>query len=190
MISLKEILKEAINYNLQVFVPGSAKFDPEKLPIGKLKIKSPYSAFGVEKPDGAFWTSSYDNVIKTSDWSKWTRETMKDWSSNEAAVFSVIGSPKVFHIATPEDYKKLRDTFTIDYKEALKYGIEALASGIHWENVSKRYDAVHLVDYWKARGSRENIQENPAYIGLSSWDVESTAWFDMGFLKFKGMIKP
>ncbi len=79
MIKLKNILNEVQLSKYQLFATGTGgrsggnwEFDGKKLPKGKLKIHNPMSCGN--KPAGAFWTSSYKQKFKGSDWTRWKKQ--------------------------------------------------------------------------------------------------------------------
>lgn len=161
MIKLKDLITERMDN--QVFLP-KWKFDPSKLPMGKLKITGDW----MNKPIGAFWTSSWNMKTLSSGWADWTKSEMPDWNSGDGVVFEVK-SVKLYTIKNEKDYEKLREKFPYESKNL--YGDDFL----DWKKISKKYDAVHV--------------KNPyAHKALHCWDVESTAWFNMKPLKFIGTV--
>ena len=100
MIKLKDILNEAKVHRLQIFTPGTGgkgagnfKFNPSKIPTGKLKVGIHMAC--LNKPKGGFWTSGYRKSIKGSDWSEWKRMKQPEWRTGFGAVFQVVGNPKL-----------------------------------------------------------------------------------------------
>ena len=134
-----------------------------RLPTGKLKIGNPPKGWH-NKPNFAFWTSSYNENIQASDWVdfvKGTDFTIKN--AKYAIVFKVQGA-KIYTIKTSTDFERLLKEFPFTKTQ------------INWKKLSKKYDAVHVA--------------NPkAHEGLLGWDVESTVWFNMRPLKVVGTIK-
>ena len=158
---------------LQVFSPGtggdSLRLQPGKFPKGKLRGGS-FMACN-NKPNGAFWTSSYKSKFKGSDWTDWKKKEMKRWHSGIGAVFEVQSGAKILKIRNHKDYMKIQKKFPMRVE---------CPSGelyLNWKKVSKVYDGVQLA------GSTMSIPM------LGQWDVESTAWFNMKKLEFIGTTK-
>lgn len=159
MIKLKDLITEKMTN--QIFMPmkDRGSFDPTKLPKGKLKIKGDW----LNKPGGAFWTSSWNNKTLSTDWADWTKHEMPQWHSGDGVVFEIKGG-KIYTIKNEKDYEKLYSLFPVDNNYFLD-----------WPKLSKKYDGVHV--------------KNPyAHKSLHAWDVESTAWFNMKPLKFIGTV--
>jgi len=186
MIKLKELLFEdkmprGLSLGkLQVFSPGTGgprKFnmilEPGKFPKGKLKVGSFMAC--VNKPNGAFWTSSYKSKFKGSDWTDYKKKNLKNWHSGIGAVFEIQGSPKIARVANFKQYDKLvkkypHDTSDMGCSHGDKY--------LNWYALSKDYDGFHLAS-----------ERGFGPYGISGWDAESVAWFNMKPLKFVGTIK-
>ena len=178
MIKLKDLLNEAKVHRLQIFTPGTGgkdnmKFNPSKIPTGKLKIGNILGC--LNKPNGAFWTSSYKSKFKGSDWTDWKKKEMKHWHSGIGAVFEIQGSPKIARVSNWKQYQKLRDKYPNDYSDM---GCSHGDKYLNWYALSKDYDGFHLAS---DRGFGP--------YGISGWDSESVAWFNMKPLKFVGTIK-
>ena len=179
MIKLKDILNEVQLSKYQLFATGTGgrmggnwKFDGKKLPKGKLKIYNPMSCGN--KPAGAFWTSSYKQKFKGSDWTRWKKQNMDHWHTGEAFVFKVVGSPKIARVTNFKQYDKL-------FK---KYGAGHYAGNcsegdryLDWHALAKDYDVFHLASY---RGL------GPVGIHPNDWSAESVVWFNMKKLEFVG----
>ena len=183
MIKLKDLLFEdkmprGLSLGkLQVFSPGTGgkgelKLKPGKFPTGKLKVGN-FMACN-NKPNGAFWTSSYKAKFKGSDWTDWKKKEMKHWHSGIGAVFEIQGSPKIARVANYKQYEKLLKKYKHDVSDLCSHGDRYL----NWYALSKDYDGFHLAS---DRGFGP--------YGISGWDAESVAWFNMKPLKFVGTIK-
>ena len=176
MIKLKDILNEAKVHRLQIFTPGTGgkgsgnfKFNPSKIPTGKLKVGIQMAC--QNKPKGGFWTSSYKQKFKGSHWTDYKKKKFPSWHSSMGAVFELKGSPKILKIRNHNDYMKVQKKFPMSVE---------CPSGelyLNWRKVSKVYDGVQLA------GSTMSIPM------LGQWDVESTAWFNMKKLEFVGTTK-
>tara|TARA_R100000664_G_C2728517_1_gene119747 strand:+ start:40 stop:588 length:549 start_codon:yes stop_codon:yes gene_type:complete len=181
MIKLKDLITEAKVHRLQIFTPGTGgkgsgnfKFNPSKIPTGKLRIGIMLAC--LNKPNGAFWTSGYRKKIKASDWSEWKRMNQPSWRTGMGAVFEVVGNPKLAIVNNNKDYEKLLKKYRNDFSKICGKAGEYY---LDWHKLAKDYDGFRLT----MRGSRDFIP------GVHEWDVESTAWFNMKYLKFLGTTK-
>ena len=176
MIKLKDLLNEARVTPYQIFVTGTGgphnfKFNPKKVPTGRLKIGSQMAC--QNKPMGGFWTSSYREKTKDTEWSEFTRTKLPYWHSGMGAVFKVVGSPKIAVVRNQKDYDKLVKKYQHDTSDM---GCPAGDQYLNWYKMSRDYDAFQLAKY--------------SFIpGIHDWDVESTVWFNMKKLKFVGTTK-
>ena len=175
MIKLKDLLNEAQLSKYQIFAPGTGggnfKFNPNKVPTGKLKVGSQMACSN--KPQGGFWTSSYKPKLKGSEWTDWKKRNQPSWRTGMGAVFEIKGSPKILKIRNHNDYMKIQKKAPLDASNKCPSGELYL----DWRAVSKKFDGVQLA------GSTMGIPM------LGQWDVESTAWFNMRKLKFVGTTK-
>ena len=180
MIKLRDLITEAKVHRLQIFTPGTGgkgtnfKFNPKKIPRGKLKIGIMLAC--LNKPNGAFWTSGYREKIKASDWSEWKRMNQPSWRTGMGAVFEVVGNPKLAIVNNQKDYAKLLKKYPNDFSKMCGKAGEYY---LDWHNLAKHYDGFRLT----YKGSRDFIP------GVHEWDVESTAWFNMKHLNFLGTTK-
>jgi len=176
---LKDLITEAQLSKYQIFSPGTGggkynmKFNPNKVPTGKLNISSmvQYGGLCFNKPVGCFWTSSYKQKFKGSAWTDFKKKKFPDWHSGMGAVFALKGSPKILKIRNHKDYLKIQKKAPLD---ASKRNCPSGELYLDWKKVAKKYDGFQLA------GSTMSIPM------LGQWDVESTAWFNMSKLKFVG----
>ena len=185
MIYLKDLLEDKMPRGLsmgklQVFSPGTGGSDsglrlqPGKFPTGKLKVGNFMAC--ANKPNGAFWTSSYKQKFKGSDWTDFKKTEFPHWHTNMGAVFQLTGSPKIARVTNQKQYDKLRAKYPIDYTaNECRYGDRY----INWHAIAKDYDGFQLA----VSSSQLKL------FGAHQWDVESTAWFNMRKLKFVGTTK-
>jgi hypothetical protein len=149
-----------MNLPPQLYVPRS-KFEPKKFRRGQQKIDNMY----VNKPSGAFWTSTWDG--RTSDWKEWVEYNMPEWDSKSGAIFQAK-SVKVYTISNKSDYEKLYKLYpNVDKGERQMH--------IDWKEASKSLDGVWC----------KNPSAHPALWG---WDVECTAWFNTSKLKLDKVV--
>ena len=177
MIKLKDLITEAQLSKYQIFSPGTGgstyDFVWKKVPkVNDIRIYNMYDARGkcINKPYGSFWTSSYKEKYKGSEWTDYKKKKFPDWHSSMGAVFKVKSGAKILKIRNHKDYMKIQKKFPMRVE---------CPSGelyLNWGKVSKKYDAVQLT--------------NTDYVPmLGQWDVESTAWFNMKKLEFVGTTK-
>ena len=175
MIKLKDLLNEARLAPYQIFSPGTGgsnfKFNPNKVPTGKLKVGSQMACSN--KPQGGFWTSSYKQKLKGSEWTDYKKKKFSTWHSGMGAVFEVVGSPKIAVVRNQKDYDKLVKKYQNDTSDM---GCPAGDQYLNWHRLANDYDGFQLAKY--------------SFIpGVHDWDVESTVWFNMKKLKFVGTTK-
>ena len=187
MIKLKDLITEAQLSKYQIFSPGTGgstnDFKWKKVPkVNDIRIYNMYDARGkcINKPYGSFWTSSYKEKYKGSEWTDWKKKKHPTWVSGMGAVFEVQSGVKILKIKSHNDYLKIQKKYPIKLG---KFGYEDdfnCPSGdlyVDWPSIAKRYDGLQLA------GSSMMIPM------LGQWDVESTAWFSMRKLKFVGTAK-
>jgi hypothetical protein len=163
MIKLKDLLFEFKN---QLFTPRGGQIDLTKIPKGKLRISSWEH---INKPKNAFWTSTHN--ARGSDWIDFARYGF-DWGDKmvSALLLKSTGG-KILHIKSDRDYEKAYEKFPRDITHGR---IEN--KWLDWKSLSKKYDAVHI--------SNSALYND----NLWGWDVDSTAWFNMGKLKIDKVI--
>ena len=149
------LLKCAGKLGLQVYAPIFSEFDESRLPKGKLKITNGDDE--LDKPMGAFWTSSLKGG--KTDWISWCQTNSPRYVENTGGLFEPKGA-KVLTIKTWWDYQDLLKI----YGRVVRWGKEDIVV-LDWVAIAKDYDGVN---------SR----------AIDKWDAESTAWFDMNKLKF------
>ena len=180
---LKDLITEVQLSKLQIFSPGTGgtfskgqsnmKFDPSKVPTGRLNVYSIYDMGGqcFNKPYGVFWTSSYKQKFKGTAWTDFKKKEFPTWHSGMGAVFEIKGSPKILKIKSHNDYMKIQKKFPMRVE---------CPSGelyLNWRKLSTKYDGFQFA------GSKYSVPL------LGQWDVESTAWFNMKKLEFVGTTK-
>tara|TARA_R110000823_G_scaffold153668_1_gene284449 strand:- start:309 stop:818 length:510 start_codon:yes stop_codon:yes gene_type:complete len=166
MIKLKDLLFEFKN---QLFTPQGGQIDLTKIPKGKLRVSSWEH---INKPKGAFWTSTHNT--RGSDWVDFAKYGF-DWGDKlvSALLLKSTGG-KILHIKSDRDYEKAYEKYPATSKSS-----SSLIQGkkwLDWKSLGKKYDAVHI--------SNSALYNDNLY----GWDVESTAWFNMGKLKIDKVI--
>ena len=179
MIKLKDLITEAAQLSkYQIFAPGTGgstnDFQWKKVPTS-ISVWSMFQKNGscINKPWGVFWTSSYKEKYKGSEWTDYKKKRFPSWHSSMGVVFEIKGSPKILKIKSHNDYMNIQKKFPLDIKGTCPSGDLYL----DWRKVSKKFDGFQLA------GSTDSIPM------LGQWDVESTAWFNMKKLEFVGTTK-
>jgi hypothetical protein len=140
---------------------------------------------GRNKPTGSFlWTSTaYKMGDKwSSDWNKWIISNQPDWSNKVGYLYKVKPGALILRLNSDYDVEEVYDVFRgmgriQDTDDKYKYGqMNGMQRDFPWQEISKHFDAVtHQSPY--SRGEF-----------LYGWDVESTVWFDPGFLHLVGEV--
>ena len=179
MIKLKDLLNEAQLSKYQIFAPGTGgrefgnlKFNPTKIPSGRLPILNMIRYRNcINKPYNAFWTSSYKEKYKGSEWTDYKKKKFPDWHSSMGAVFKVKSGAKILKIRNHKDYMKIQ--------KKLPMRVECPSGELYlnWQKVSKKYDVFQFA------GSKYSARL------LGQLDVESNVWFNMSKLEFIGTTK-
>lgn len=151
----------------------------------QLFVPRPDQVNEVLKPTSGFmysvlWTSTARKERNgyTSDWVEWCRYEMPQWLSDKGILYKVKPSARILTMNTDED------AFSIAEHYGLARPVNRIASftwaeKFPWDDIERDYDAIHHVP----SGNRF------ANILMSSWDVESTAWFNAKHLEKLGEVK-
>lgn len=152
---------------LQLYVPRPKKVD---------EILKPTSGFQYT----VIWTSTAQKTQSgyTSAWVEWCSMSMPQWLTNKGILYKVSPGAKVLSMNTD------KDAFAIAKYYGLappKDDIEKLlwARNFPWDEIEDDYDGIHH----EPSGSRF------ANILMSTWDVESTAWFNTNHLQQMGEVR-
>ena len=130
MIKLKDLLFEFKN---QLFTPQGGQIDLTKIPKGKLRISSWEH---INKPKGAFWTSTHN--ARGSDWVDFAKYGFSWGDKLVSALLLKSTGGKILHIKSDRDYEKAYEKFPRDIKHGR---IEN--KWLDWKSLGKKYDAVH-----------------------------------------------
>lgn len=140
-------------------VPEESKFNPVKNQSYDHNMK----------PEGCFWTSSWIEEEKRSDWVRWClSEDFEDSYAHPWYLLSVRPDARIYHIDSQID---LWELWTKYQRFDLPRHNPFHTHWIDWEKVAQDYDGVHLTE----KGNAECHWGDP--IDLNCWDVESTVWF-------------
>jgi hypothetical protein len=120
------------------------------------------------KPKAEVWTSTAKKATGeyTSDWVEWCKSEMPQWITKTGTLYEVLPGAKILQLNTDKQLKQL----------ASKYGVKVdndyeLMMQMPWREIANDYDAIHHIP--------TNRWDN---LIMSSWDVESTAWFNTKYL--------
>lgn len=136
----------------------------------QLYVPRPKDVSEALKPRAEVWTSTAqraDDGYITSDWVEWCKSEMPHWITETGTLYQVLPGANILQLNTDKQAKRL----------AIKYGVEVknefeLMREMPWQEIANDYDGIHHVP--------TNRFDN---IIMSSWDVESTAWFNTKYLK-------
>lgn len=144
-------------------------FVPRNIEVGNRRI--------INKPSGCFWTSSYldmYNKIPNSDWTYWVK--MEEFDEYNK-----------FFLITPKNNLRIYEIDSIEdiMLAPLIYDEFKFRKSINYKLLSKHFDGVHLT----LHGSVVlHSYYSKTYNNMNAWDVESTSWFNMDWIKKVEMI--
>lgn len=169
----------------------------KQLHIGKLENKEKlvfdYTNNGINKPEKAFWTSSY-HPKGGSDWvqfylsefhTPWNNEeeTVQSENQNHELTCTIIQPHKetrVCEIKTRGDLEEIMELYCYEEKYNSIYGMQK-RQYLDFEALSKNFDAINLT-YEGQSATRHSYPNN-----LYGWDVECTLWLNPTFeIEFVG----
>lgn len=142
----------------------------------QLYVPRPREVDEALKPKAKVWTSTArqaDDGSYTSEWVEWCKYEMSHWLSEKGTLYKVLPGAKILQLNTDAEARELAIKYGVNVKDEL-----SLMMNMPWEQVSKDYDAIHHLP--------TNRWDNMI---MSSWDVESTAWFDTKYLKKVADVK-
>jgi hypothetical protein len=161
---------------------------PDEIKEASIPILTSYREAppGDNKPAGAFWTSSAitkPNGEYTSKWYEYVKTTFRDWQTDYGYLFEIDHSASVYDSSHLEQFYdwaeslgRLSSELLSDY--AAKNRDFAVRSQFPWDVMARHFDGVH---HTYGYGGSSDL--------TYGWDVESTAWFNTGVLKYKGAVK-
>jgi hypothetical protein len=164
-------------------VKDLADVKEEAPPIG---VHHYHPKAGNNKPDQGFWTSSaqqHKDGTWSSDWlTTYLHSNAREWIPANGFLFEIVGEPLLFSIDYADRFFDWAEKYNKGdtTKQAAKYNFNyetAMRVGFPWDELAKHFDGAHF-DGWRGR-------DDFTY----GWDVESTVWFDMGHLKYKGAVR-
>ena len=151
----------------------------------QLYVPRPKNINEIFKPTSGFmysvlWTSTAKKVgdSYTSEWIEWCKHEMPQWLSKTGILYKVMPGARVLSMNTDKDAYKIAKNYGINPPKDL-FSKFMWAENFPWDDIENDFDAVNH----NPSGSRsENIL-------MSSWDVESTAWFNTKYLHNLGKVK-
>ena len=153
--------------SLQLYVPRPKKVN---------EILKPTSGFTYT----VIWTSTAQQQGNgyTSDWVDWCKNNMPQWLTDKGILYKVTAGARILSMNTDKDAFKIAKYYGInppknDYEKFL------WARNFPWDEVENDFDGIHH----EPGGSRF------ANILMSTWDVESTAWFNTNHLQNLGEVQ-
>lgn len=156
--------------------------------IGSLQlyVPRPKNINEIFKPTSGFmysviWTSTAQklpNGSYTSEWVEWCKHEMPDWLSSEGSLYKVKPGARILSMNTDKDAFNIGKYYGVKPPKDMVNTI-MWAQKFPWDEIENDFDAVHHVP----SGSRVHN------ILMSSWDVESTAWFNTNYLQNMGQVK-
>lgn len=151
----------------------------------QLYVPRPKNVNEILKPVSRFtysviWTST---AVKTgsaysSAWVEWCKSEMPQWLTDKGILYKVKPGARILSMNTDKDAYKIAKHYGIDPP---KDELDSLlwARKFPWDDIEDDYDAIH----------HEPSGNRFANILMSSWDVESTAWFNTRHLQEVGEVK-
>jgi len=138
------------------------------------------------KPAGAhiFWTSTATknpNGTYTSAWADWCAGNMPQWLHKKGELFRVTSGVKILRINTDKDALAVGAHYGYQPNFKDKFSLDSIKwiTKFPWDKIQNDYDGIHH----EPSGSRTMNWL------MSSWDVESTAWFNRKYLQDAGRTK-
>ena len=129
------------------------------------------------KPIGGFWTSTYDDELK-SDWYQWCKSENFNFPPKSMYKLTPKADAKILVIDTMLDLIEAYQVYPMDRPEELS----KTSKWLDFEKMSENYDAIHLTQegQWRTRWSGGDILApitDETNINLYGWDCECTLWF-------------
>lgn len=140
----------------------------ESSKLKAISIENPVDSRYGDKPEGAFWTSSY-LPDGSSAWARSEDSEFPGWNRPlRNFTFEPLPEAAVFLIGSPADYQEL---VTI-YPRQVENGQVA----VDWPRVADDYVAVRLTAAGLALAQHYRVVTAVGAARLTGWDAESTAW--------------
>jgi hypothetical protein len=188
--------------HLQLFVPRPAVHQRER----QLEVPEALDApvmmgrgtmeKGYTKPVGAsLWTSTLqvsgeqDGVkYYTSPWLEYAVQINPKWTHRVGHVYKINPSARILTLDDDHDaavvyklYRRLGAAIP-DEHGTTDYGSKNVHTHFPWNDIAKHWDGIH-------HSGRRGYGYGYGSDFFSSWDVESTAWFDTDVLQYMGRVR-
>lgn len=155
---------------LQLYVPRPKKVNEILKPTSGFMYSVTWTSTAKKLPDGSY----------TSAWVEWCKSEMPQWLSKGGALFKVKPGTKVLSMNTDKDAMRIAQYYGVSPpKEQTPWDLIPWTKNFPWDDIEDDYAGIHHTP----SGSRL------ANILMSSWDVESTAWFNTNVLDYVGQAK-
>lgn len=117
------------------------------------------------KPHAKIWTSTAHkkNGSYSSEWVEWCISEMPHWVSDYGTLYDVSIGAKIISINSDKDAIAVAKHYGVNVNDSIE-----LFDRMPWNKISQDYDAIHHIPTFGTF--------------MSTWDVESTAWFNTKFL--------
>ena len=122
------------------------------------------------KPQAVLWTSTARRAIGgqwTSDWAEWCRDRMAQWIGPVGYLYQVKPGARILVIRTDNDARRVAQHYGVKIEGTGVTAFMNLAERMPWDRIAQEWDAVHHTPGNRHRNTY-----------MSTWDVESTAWFN------------
>ena len=152
--------------SLQLYVPRPNKVD---------EILKPTSGFMYS----VVWTRTAQKVGNsyTSDWVEWCKTEMPQWLSPTGKLYKVKPGTRILGMNTDKDAFRIAQHYGVNPPQK-PHEWFTWAQKFPWDDVENDFDGIHHVP-----------ASRMSNILMSSWDVESTAWFDTRGLEHIGDVR-
>jgi hypothetical protein len=141
---------------------------------------------GDNKPSNAFWTSTaipLKDGRYTSDWYKFVHRVFPEWQTDYGYLFEVDHSALVMKSGDLDqfyEWVEFAGKITKEVPDWAKreWSATRMRTNYPWDVLARHFDGVRHHGY-------SHGYDDFTY----GWDVESTAWFNTKYLKYKGAVK-
>lgn len=125
---------------------------------------------GFIKPQGGFWTSTYDQQLRGSEWVEAARDMWgENHPSQDTDNWWVLEPEEDIRIFTVDDFEDLKELVK-HYNYEVPEMVITMFALLDFEKIAEKYDGIHLT----SRGQAATRLSHPSLYG---WDCESTLWF-------------
>jgi len=162
---------------------SAPKNDTKLIGSIQLYVPRPKNVNEILKPTSGFmysiiWTSTaqQQNNGYTSDWVEWCKHEMPQWLSNKGILYKVKPSARILSMNTDKDAFRIAQHYGV---QSPKNSMDWItwSSKFPWDEVENDFDGIHHIP-----------ASRMSNILMSSWDVESTAWFNTNNLENLGQV--